>query len=454
MAAEEMLRHPEYGAAPVGFLDDDPAKLGTMLAGLPVLGDRTVLARVASEVAADELLIAIPSAPGTLVRALMRECEAARLPVKIVPGVREIILGDVHVNQIRRVRPEDLLGRESTSFDENQAREVIEGRRVLVTGAGGSVGADLCRQVVSLHPAHLVLLGRGENSVFEVEHELSALATSVPLEPIIADVRDRARITRVVRETRPDLVLHAAAHKHVHYMERQPIEAFRTNILGTLHLAEAARDAGASRFVMLSTDKAVHPTGVMGRSKRLAELVLQEMAQSGCPMRCMAVRFGNVLGSRGSVVPLFMRQIAYGGPVTISDPRATRYFMTVREASSLVLAAASIGKGGEVFVLDMGEPLNIADLARDLIAMACADGGAEVETVVTGLRPGEKLTETLWEEDEDARPTAHPLIRVLTAPVRLGALRARILELDERADDMSARDLAAALGDLVDSARP
>ncbi len=295
MAAGEMLRHPEYGAVPIGFLDDDPARAEALVAGLPVLGDRTALVREADATAADEVLIAIPSAPGPVIRALVRAAEATRLPIRIVPGFREIIQGDVRVEQIRRVSPEDLLGREHTGFDDGLARQAVEGRRVLVTGAGGSIGADVCRQVIGLSPAALTLVGHGENSLFEVEHDLRPLAPGLALDPVIADVRDRKRIRRVVLDARPHLVVHAAAHKHVHFMERFPSEAFRTNVLGTLYLAEAARAAGAERFVMLSTDKAVDPVGVMGLSKRLAELVLQELTLAGGPTRLSAVRFGNVL---------------------------------------------------------------------------------------------------------------------------------------------------------------
>lgn len=451
MAAAEMRAHPEYGAVPAGFLDDNAALHGATLDGLPVFGACADVARHAATAHADELLIAVPSAPGDVVRRLLRAADAAARPVKIVPGLREIILGDVRVEQIRPVRPEDLLGREHTQFDPAPGRALVHGRRVLVTGAGGSIGADLCRQIHAFGADELLLLGRGENSIFEIENDLKARGGTTRITPIIADVRDGAGLDRLFARHRPDLVFHAAAHKHVHYMEAYPAEALLVNVCGTGNVAAAARAHGVERLVMLSTDKAVHPTGAMGRSKRLAELLLQEMTADG-GTQLSAVRFGNVLGSRGSVVPLFLRQIARGGPVTVSDAQATRYFMTIREASSLVLVACAVGEGGEVFVLDMGEPMVIAELARDLILLAGARP-EEVPVVYTGLRPGEKLTEVLWEEDEGVQPTSHPGIRLLTAPVRLGGVRNAVRALVAEAPALDAATLTARMGEIIDGCR-
>jgi FlaA1/EpsC-like NDP-sugar epimerase len=434
MALAEIRRHPESALEPIGFLDDDPALGDTTIAGLPVLGPLDALVDVVRDARVDEVLIAIPSARGAVVRRLVASCARARVGSRIVPGLMEIIRGDVHFEQIRPVRPEDLLGREVVEVQEEPLRAVLRGKRVWVTGAGGSIGQELCRQIARYDPAALVLLGRGENSIFEIESELRDLQPQLALESLIADVRDGDVLARAAARLRPEVVFHAAAHKHVPYMERFPCEAVLNNVWGTLQVIEMAQAAGAERLVAISTDKAVRPRSVMGATKRLAEHVLQAMWAAGSPTRLMAVRFGNVLGSRGSVVPLFLSQLRRGGTLRVTHPDATRYFMTIREACLLVLQAGALGQGGEVFTLRMGEAVRIADLARDLVALSGLDPDA-VKIAYTGLRPGEKLHEELVAESDSSLPAPHPQILV----ARLGAL--------------PVGDVLAAVGDLVVLAR-
>jgi len=413
MVVKEMACRPEHGYVASGFLDDDPAKLGTSVAGLPVLGPVSDLVSVVEEHDIGHIVIAIPSASGRTIREVVRLAEEAARPFMIVPGVWEILLGDVEISQIRQVELDDLLGRETVVLDTAEMTDYIRGRTVLVTGAGGSIGSELVRQVASFGPGLVVLMGRGENSVYEIDMELAMSHPDVARVALVGSVTNATTLENAFRLHSPDIVFHAAAHKHVHLMERYPEEAIRNNVTGTKRLVDAAVRHGAERLVMLSTDKAVRPHGIMGASKRLAELIMRQRARSGTDTKLMAVRFGNVLGSRGSVVPMFKEQIGHGGPVTVTHPDVTRYFMTIREAAMLVLEAGFLGAGGEIFVLDMGDPIRISELAEHLIRLSGLEPGKDIAIEYCGLRPGEKLHEELWTADEELESTRYEKISVL-----------------------------------------
>jgi len=409
LVVREMRNNPSLGYIPVGFLDDDPAKQKLQIHGISVLGTRHDIPRLVQEEGIDEVVIAMPTAPGSAIREVRAICERAKVAAKTIPGLYELINGSVTVRQIREVRIEDLLRREPVRTDLAAVEHYIAGAVVLVTGAGGSIGSELCRQIAARKPGQLLLLGHGETSIYNILSELTRLAPKVPLVPLIADVRDEDRIARLLLRYKPQVIFHAAAHKHVPLMESNPEEALTTNVLGTQYLLQAAERAGTSRFVLISSDKAVNPVNIMGASKYLAEVLVQHAARrTGRPF--VVVRFGNVLGSRGSVVPLFERQIAEGGPVTVTHPEMTRYFMTIPEAVQLVMQAAVLGQGGEVFVLDMGEPIRILDLAYDLISLSGLTPGKDIEVVFTDIRPGEKLHEELFGAGEERLNTAHEKI--------------------------------------------
>lgn len=414
MIVREMQNNPQLGMLPVGFIDDDPLKQGVQIHGVAVLGPRTEIPAVKKSQRVQQVIIAIPSAPGSQVRELTRICHEAQLPTKTMPGMYELLGGRLSVNQLRNVEIADLLRREPVKTDNAAISDLIKNRVVLVTGGGGSIGSELCRQILRARPKRLVLIGHGENSIFVIENELKRMAVELGLQTeqvsgVIADIQFAARIERVFQAYRPNVVFHAAAHKHVPLMERNPVEAVSNNVFGTRNVVNAALKTGVARFVMISTDKAVNPTNVMGASKRAAELLVHQAAlQSGKPF--VAVRFGNVLGSRGSVVLTFQKQIAAGGPVTVTHPEMTRFFMTIPEAVQLVLQAAVLGHGGEVFVLDMGEPVKIVDLAHDLIELSGLAVGDDIDIEYVGLRPGEKLFEELFIEGERYERTEHEKI--------------------------------------------
>ena len=419
----------------VGFIDDDPAKQGQRLFGVRVLGNRRQIAAMVERFYVNEIIIALPSAGGAVVREILNECKGARCKVQTVPGIYEVLDGRVSVSELRNIDVEDLLRREPVRLDLDKIAGYLEGKRVLVTGAGGSIGSELCRQIVQMKPAQLLLLGKGENSIYEIHQELKEPYREMELWPLIADVRDERRIRQIWSEYRPQVVFHAAAHKHVPLMEAQPVEAIRNNICGTRTVAQASAEYGAERFVLVSTDKAVNPSSVMGATKRVAELVIQALHGDSSTRFC-AVRFGNVLGSRGSVIPLFKKQIAAGGPVTVTHPDMIRYFMTIPEAVQLILQAGAMTEGGEVFVLDMGQPVRIQDLARDLIELSGFVPDKDITIQYTGVRPGEKLFEELLTAEEGTTATKHE--KIFTANISRKVSREemeRILTQMERETD-------------------
>lgn len=434
MLVRELEKHPELGAAVVGFIDDNQMKVGYRNAGKPVLGTRRQMAEVVRKFAVTDLIIAMPSAGGAVTREIVREARGLGLRLKTVPGLYELVNGRVSVSQIRDVQIEDVLGREEVKVDLGAVAAYLTDEVVLVTGAGGSIGSELCRQVARFRPSRLVLVGHGENSIYEIDMELRARFPGLNLLPVIADIQDEDRIDRVFARCKPGVVFHAAAHKHVPLMELNPEEAIKNNLFGTLNVARAADRHRAKRFVLISSDKAVNPTSVMGATKRAAEYVIQTLARSSQTV-FVAVRFGNVLGSRGSVIPLFRRQIAAGGPVTVTDPQMVRYFMTIPEAARLVIQAASMGRGGEIFVLDMGKPVRIVDLARDLVRLSGLEPDVDIPITYTGMRPGEKLFEELLTAEEGTVATMHDRIFVAQGdalvPADLSALLDQMRELLE-----------------------
>jgi len=411
MIVREMQANPHLGLEPLGFIDDDPAKQGLKIQGLPVVGDREHIPEAVRDYKVSQAIIAMPTAPGKTIRRFVEQCKEAGVETKTIPGVYELLSGQVSVNQVRNVEIEDLLRREPVEIEADEVARMVRGKRVLVTGAGGSIGLEICKQVAQHGAAELVLLGHGENSIFRAMRDLAAEHPDMTLHPVIADIRDRPRLEAVFRHHQPCIIFHAAAHKHVPIMECNVEEAVSNNVLGTKCLIEVAESADVERFVLISTDKAVNPCSVMGATKRVAELLMEAVAARNGRI-FVAVRFGNVLDSRGSVVRIFREQIARGGPVTVTDPDMRRYFMTIPEAVQLVLQAAAIGQGGEVFVLDMGEPVAIVDLAHDLIRLSGLEVGRDIDIEFIGTRPGEKLFEELFADGEVYHRTHHEKIFV------------------------------------------
>lgn len=411
MVAKEFSNNKNSHNRLVGFIDDDPNKMGMSMFGAKILGDRSKIREVTEKFAIDEIIIAMPSVEGVEMREILALCETDKVNCKIktVPGLYDLIEDKFTLSQLRPVEVEDLLRRKKVDFDKEDVARYLEGKIVLVTGAGGSIGSEMCRQIANMSPKTLVLLGRGENSIYEIENELRRKFPNLDIAPVIADIKDEERINDVFAQYKPNVVFHAAAHKHVPLMEVQPVEAVRNNIKGTTVIAKAANDNGAERFIMISTDKAINPTSVMGATKRVAEMIISTFGPDGDTIFA-AVRFGNVLGSRGSVVPLFKKQIEDGGPVTVTHPDMKRYFMTIPEASQLVLQAGAFANGGEIFVLDMGEPVKIYDLVVDLIKLTGYKPNEDIEIKFTGLRPGEKLFEELLSSDEGNTVTKHEKI--------------------------------------------
>jgi FlaA1/EpsC-like NDP-sugar epimerase len=399
----DILMNPSIGLEPVGLVDDDPRKRGRALYEIPIVGTRADIPRLVGELDAEQVLLAIPSATGELIQEVAALCEEADVPIRVLPSVNEIVGGRITARDIRDLRIEDLLGRQQVEMDEGAVSDMIRGRRILITGGGGSIGSEIARQVLAFEPAHVTLFDHDETHLFDLLSEIEPFTVSTSW--TLGDVRDRDRTLRTFLAERPDVVFHAAAHKHVPLLETQPSEAFRTNVLGTANVVEAAMAAGVERFVLISTDKAVRPSSVMGASKWFAEQLVR--SRQGRSSILCAVRFGNVLGSRGSVTPTFLRQIASGGPVTVTDPSMRRYFMSLQESVCLVLQAAAMSDGGEVFTLEMGEPVNILDLARKLIRLSGRVPGKDTEIKIVGVRPGEKLVEDLLDPEEHPELSGH-----------------------------------------------
>uniref|UniRef100_A0A7C4PGB6 Polysaccharide biosynthesis protein n=1 Tax=Anaerolinea thermolimosa TaxID=229919 RepID=A0A7C4PGB6_9CHLR len=450
LVVRELQKNPQLYLTPVGFLDDNPSKLKQQIYGVPVIGTLSDLTKVIDQTGADQVIIAIPSAPGRVVRLVAEACRPKGIPFRTMPGIYELLGGKVSVSRLREVDISDLLRREPAHIEEELVGATLGGRVVLVTGAGGSIGRELCRQIARWGPSELIVLGHGENSIFETLLEIEENFPSLPIIPIIADIRDLDRLNIIFDELRPQVVFHTAAHKHVPLMEEHPDEAVRVNVLGTVNVVDAACHYGADRFVFISTDKAVNPTSIMGATKRLGELLVSSLYGES-HTRCTAVRFGNVLGSRGSVVPTFERQIDMGGPLTVTHPEMTRYFMSIGEAVSLTIQAATLTEGGDLFVLDMGEQVRIEELALRLVRLRGLRPGVDIPVKYIGIRPGEKLREELLGEGERQVPTAHPAIfRVCSGQkMRRLTLRRQIEELIDLAQTQNNGLVMAKLWETV-----
>ncbi|MFO0805465.1 MAG: nucleoside-diphosphate sugar epimerase/dehydratase [Gemmataceae bacterium] len=449
--ANQLDTMPKYRVHIAGFLDDDvPALHGSQLAGIEVFGGIEVVAEAAARTAAKEVLVLAGSLDGTALRKLMAACQPAGLPVKVIANVYDLLdgSGSERSLRLRSIEINDLLRREPIALDGPALCSFLDNRVIAVTGAGGSIGSEICRQLLRFNPRAIVLIEKSENNLFHIERELRALNAAPAIHACIADVNDEPRMRQIFALHRPDVLFHAAAHKHVAMMEQNPGEAIKNNIGGTQLLADLAHEHGLKAFVFISTDKAVHPTSVMGLTKQMAERYVHAMSQIS-QTRFVAVRFGNVLGSAGSVVPIFQEQIRAGGPLTITHPEMRRYFMTIPEASQLVLQAGAMGRGGEIFVLDMGEPVRILDLARDLIRLSGL-GPDEIEIRFTGPRKGEKLTEELYFDDEETLPTPHPKVRVARhRPFTVEEVRRLMAELLELSREAESAAITRGLHNLV-----
>ncbi|HEY0632464.1 MAG TPA: nucleoside-diphosphate sugar epimerase/dehydratase [Thermoleophilaceae bacterium] len=455
LVAAELRRNPELGGVPIGFVDDDPRKAGVRIAGLKVEGTTDELPRVLDGAEPDEVIIAIPSAPGELRARVVAACREREIPVRTLPTVFELLSGGLNLmRQVREVQVEDVLGRETVRLEVDRVGGYLAGEVVLVTGAGGSIGSELCRQISRVGPKRLVLLDNAENSLFEIRRELESDRHFTRTVAVLADIKDATRIREIFNEQRPAVVFHAAAYKHVPLMEENPVEAVRNNAVATRILAAAAGETGVKRFVLVSTDKAVAPATVMGASKTLAEWAVEAAQHRFEQTRFATVRFGNVLGSSGSVVPIFRRQIAAGGPVTVTDENMTRYFMTIPEAVQLIIRSGQLGRGGEVFVLEMGDPVRIVDLARKMIQLSGREPDRDVAIEIVGRRPGEKLHEELFNADERPRPTGEERILVAgRAPLDPEWVEEAFAQVEELVYAGDAQGLAAMVSVLAEGRR-
>jgi FlaA1/EpsC-like NDP-sugar epimerase len=453
---KELLKSPSLGYTPIGLVDDDPRKKNLRVHNVRVLGTTEELPKILSENRPDEVLIAIPSASGGVRQRIVDITREAGVPVKTLPGIHELISGDIDLaGQIRPVQVEDVLGREAVEVDLPSIAAYIQDATVLVTGAGGSIGSELCRQIARIGCKRLILVDQGETALFEIERELVAERGFAPSVPVLADDGNRERMRRVFERYTPGVVFHAAAYKHVPLMEANPLESVRNNTLATKVMAEIAVEFGVERFVLVSTDKAVNPKTVMGQSKALCEWIVEAYgARTDIPTRFVAVRFGNVLGSSGSVIPIFRRQIERGGPVGVTHPDMTRYFMTIPEAVSLIVQAGSIGRSGQVFVLDMGEPVSILELARQMIRLSGKEPDRDVAIEFIGVRPGEKLHEELWGDGESVGQTPHPKILAVTRPaIDAGWLEDELNELEHLVEENETLELVSKLATMMKEPR-
>ena len=455
MIVRDMRHNPFYGYEPIGFFDDDPAKRGRRIHGVKVLGGRTEIARIMADTRPEAVVIAMPRADAGTIRSVVHALEGYKIPIQTLPNLRDLLDGKVTVNRIRTLAVEDLLERSPVRLSVDWVRSLVQGKRILITGAGGSIGSELARQIGALGPSALTLLDRYENGLHEVASELQAGSASAALEIVLADVTDRRRVDHVLGVHRPQLIFHAAAHKHVPLMELNPCEAVKNNVGGTRIVAEAAAVSGVERFVLISTDKAVNPSSVMGATKRVAELLAQDLNRHG-RIVYTTVRFGNVLASNGSVLLRFLAQIKAGGPVTITHPEMRRYFMLIPEAVHLILHAATLAKGGDIFVLDMGEQIKIVDLARNVIRLSGFIPEDEIAMKLVGLRPGEKLQEELVGSDEVARQTS--VERILHVESRLSPassdLASGVVVLERLAEAGDEQAVLKKLRELVPTYRP
>jgi len=447
----ELQRSPQLGYTPIGLLDDDPRKKNLRVHGVRVLGPTSELRRVLRDGEPDEVLLAMPSASGELRQRIVEVAQEEGVPVKTLPGLNELISGDVNLaGQLRPVQVEDVLGREPIEVDLAEVAGYLARKTVLVTGAGGSIGAELCRQIARVGAGRIVLVDHAEPALFEIERELVGERSFPAALPVLADVGNRTKVRQIFEKYRPDVVFHAAAYKHVPLLEANPLEAVRNNVLATRTLAEVAVEFDTKRFVLVSTDKAAQAKNLLGQSKALGEWIVQAYgSRADIPTRFVAVRFGNVLGSSGSVIPIFRRQIERGGPVTVTHRDMTRYFMTIPEAVSLIVQAGAIGMGGSVYVLDMGEPVSIYELAENMIRLSGKVPEQDIPIRVTGVRAGEKLHEVLWNDGEAAEPTAHPKILAASqAPIDPSWLEVELQELERLVDDGETLELVARMNAL------
>ena len=455
LLVRDMLSDRSYHYRPVGLIDDDPVKRRRRIHGVPVVGNIEDISTLSNHLVVHEVIIAIPSASNVLKQRILAAAAGCKVPIKVLPSVRQLLADPAAMRQLRPMSLEDLLQREPVQTDRQELHVLLEGKRVLVTGAGGSIGSELCRQIARYKPASLVLFERYENGLHELELEMREKFPLVRIVPVIGDVTVSDRVNEVLASTKPELAFHAAAHKHVPLMEANPKEAVRNNVLGTKTVAEAALGAGVERFILISTDKAVNPTSVMGATKRVAEEFIQSLNRHG-QTKFTVVRFGNVLGSNGSVVPRFAEQIRQGGPVTVTHPDIKRFFMTIPEAVQLVLQASVMGHGEDVFVLDMGEQIKVADLAKNMIVLSGLVPDQDIHIVYTGLRPGEKLFEELFEDTEQVVPTSHPKIQraVRNGASSFNAVEQSLMRLDLVLSDGDDEALLRWLQEAVPSYQP